>query len=154
MPYSEHVQGVVGLNYGMEPLLERLRRNAETSSVFRSSIHGDPATPIMEAYVGDSVRINVLVPFSEQTQVFSLEGHRWPLEPGRAGSDILSSIQIAGLEAVTLIPAHGAGGELGLPGDYLYGDHREPYREAGLWGLFRVHALDSLDAELQPLPNG
>ncbi len=56
------------------------------------------------------------------------------------GSDLLSSVQVGALEAITIVPEHGAGGRAGLPGDYLYGDHREPYREAGLWGIFRVHA--------------
>ena len=28
------------------------------------------------------MRIHVLAPWSEQAQVFSVEGHRWPLEPG------------------------------------------------------------------------
>jgi hypothetical protein len=40
---------------------------------------------------------------------------------------------------LSLVLEGGAGGLEGLPGDYLYGDHREPYREAGLWGTFRVY---------------
>jgi len=24
--------------------------------------------------------------------------------------------------------------------DYLQGEHREPYRQAGLWGVFRVYS--------------
>ena len=43
-----------------------------------------------------------------------------------------------------------AGGDERLPGDYLYGDHREPYREAGLWGIMRVHARGGR-ADIQPL---
>ncbi|MFQ5794831.1 MAG: multicopper oxidase domain-containing protein [Candidatus Bipolaricaulia bacterium] len=152
MPYSEHVQGVVGLNYRAESLLTRLAENEDTSSIFHSGAHGDPATPIMEAFVGDAVKIHVLVPFSEQAHVFTLEGHQWPLEPDRSGSDLLSSIQVGGLEAISIVPVHGAGGRVGLPGDYLYGDHREPYREAGLWGLFRVYEPSAAGAKLRPLP--
>ena len=152
MPYAEHVQGVVGLNYQAESLAARLDLDANTSEVFRSDIHGDPATPVMEAMLGDTVRIHVLVPFSEQAHVFTLEGHQWPLEPGRLGSDRLSSVQIGGLEAITIIPVGGAGGAAALPGDYLYGDHREPYREAGLWGLFRVYAPGDGGSRLRPLP--
>ena len=51
-----------------------------------------------------------------------------------------------------IVPVGGAGGPAGLPGDYLYGDHREPYREAGLWGLFRVYTPDDAEAELLHLP--
>jgi len=36
-----------------------------------------------------------------------------------------------------------AGGPAQLAGDYLYGDHRAPYQEAGLWGLFRVYKHDA-----------
>ncbi|MEE9296899.1 MAG: hypothetical protein V3W34_18290, partial [Phycisphaerae bacterium] len=151
MPYSEHVRGVVGLNYRAESLLERLDENEDTSTVFRSDVHGDPATPILEAFVGDDVKVHVLVPFSEQAHVFTLEGHQWPLEPDRAGADLLSSLQIGALEAITIVPAYGAGGRAGLPGDYLYGDHREPYREAGLWGIFRVYEPDAVGITLRPL---
>ena len=152
MPYTEHVRGVVGLNYQAEPLLARLTKNKEPSSVFRRDVHGDPTTPLLEAFLGDSIKIHVLVPFSEQAHVFTLEGHQWPLETGRAGSDLLSSVQIGGLEAITIVPVYGAGGRGSLPGDYLYGDHREPYRQAGLWGLFRVYTPGDAHTKLQPLP--
>ena len=45
-----------------------------------------------------------------------------------------------------------SGGTERLPGDYLYGDHREPYREAGLWGVFRVRARgEAADGQLRAL---
>ena len=152
MPYAQHVQGVVGLNYRAEPLEKRLEQNPDTSKVFSSDAHGDPVTPLIEAFVGDAVKIHVLVPSSEQAHIFTLEGHQWPLEPGHPGSDLLSSIQVGALEAITLVPVGGAGGPAHLPGDYLYGDHREPYREAGLWGLFRVYAPNDPRGRLLPLP--
>jgi len=63
---------------------------------------------------------------------------------------LLSWIQGGGLEAIGLSRAGGAGGRDVLPGDYLYGDHREPFREAGLWGLFRVYPQGA-DVPLLPL---
>lgn len=101
-------------------------------------MHGDPATPVVEAEAGTPLRLHVLAPWSEQAQVFSLEGHRWPAEPGQRGADRLSSVILGGLEAITISPEGGAGGRSRRPGDYLYGDHRGPYQEAGLWGLVRV----------------
>jgi hypothetical protein len=145
MPYTEQVDGVVGLNYRMEPLSNRLAKTKDAARVFGSSGHGDPATPVMDAAIGDPVRIHVLVPWSEQAQVFHIEGHRWPLEPGRRGADLLSSVQVGGLEATTLLLDGGAGGRDRLPGDYLYGDHRTPYRDAGLWGILLVHSPCSGD---------
>jgi len=151
MPYSEHVGGVVGLNYRAESLLARLGQNEDTTSVFLSEIHQDPATPLLEAFAGDPVKIHLLAPYGEQAHVFTLENHQWPLEPGRTGSDLLSSIQVGPLEAITISLMGGAGGPEGLPGDYLYGDHREPFREAGLWGIFRVFAPEAVGARLRPL---
>jgi len=138
MPYTEQVEGVVGLNYRAEPLPGRGAKEDGDGAAFRPS-RGLPATPLLEAIAGDAVRIHVLLPWTEQAHVFSVEGHRWPLEPGLRGGDLLSSVQVGGLEAVTLRLEGGAGSGLGMTGDFLYGDHRLPYRDAGLWGLFRVH---------------
>jgi hypothetical protein len=151
MPYKEQVQGLVGLNYGKEPLARRLVANKDTAKLFRSAVHGDPAVPLLEAFAGDRVRLHLFVPFSEQAHVFSLEGHRWPLEPGRRGTDMRSSLQLGGLATATLHLADGAGGVARAPGDYVYGDHREPYRDAGLWGLFRVHSPGAPGVRLQRL---
>jgi hypothetical protein len=151
MPYTEHVRGVVGLNYRAEPLRQRLANDGDPSKIFWSEIHGDPETPLLDAFVGDSMKIHVFLPASEQPHVFSLEGHRWPLEPGRQGSNLLSAILVGGMEALTLTLADGAGGPGGLAGDYLYGDHREPYRDAGVWGVFRVHDPHAAGTQLRPL---
>jgi manganese oxidase len=139
MPYSQQVDGVVGLNYRAAPLSARRTGHDLPASVYGRDPHGDPGTPLMEAYAGDPVAIHVLEPWSEQEQVFSVEGHRWPLEPGRKGTNLLSSQRVGASDAVALRLDGGAGSAARLPGDYVYGDHRGPYTEAGLWGLFRVH---------------
>ena len=126
MPYTSTVKGAVGLNYG----------RGETG-------------PVIDAYAGDPLRLHVLAPWSEQVQTFSLEGHHWPVEPAMDGSTLVSSIAIGGLEVITVAPEGGAGGEYALPGRYELGDHREPYREAGLTGALIVHdtttAVDGLE---------
>ncbi|MDP8928011.1 MAG: multicopper oxidase domain-containing protein, partial [Actinomycetota bacterium] len=137
MPYTERVRGAVGINYRAAPLADRLASDPDPATVFSGAGRGDPQTPLVEAYAGDPVRLHVLAPWSEQAQVFAVDGHRWPFEPGRAGTPLVSAVQLGGLEAITL-PLE-AGGPKQLPGDYLYGSHREPYREAGLWGIFRVY---------------
>jgi len=148
MPYTKVVEGVVGLNYGLAPLPADA---ADVPAVVRSAA-ASARTPVIETDLGDPVRIHVLVPWSEQGHVFSIEGHRWPLEPGRAGTQLLSSQQIGGLEATTLVLEGGAGGIDGLAGDYIYGDRRAPYRQAGLWGILRVRPLcDAEPPVLRPL---
>ena len=156
MPYARDVRGTVGVNYAAAPLAARILANRDPGSVFSSAVHGDPPTPLLEAVAGDAVRVNVLAPWSEQSQVFSVEGHRWPVEPGRQGTPLVGSVKLGGLEALTLSLDGGAGGETRLAGDYLYGHHREPYREAGLWGILRVRpspaAPTAAASPLQPLP--
>ena len=161
MPYNHAVSGVVGLNYRSSPLDGRFRSGPRSERGLRQTplvlfeeaeglfdlvpdevahsdggVYASPSTPLMEAYAGDSVRVHVMVPFSEQNHVFSIEGHRWPLEPGMEGTDLVSSEQVGAVGRLEIVLD--AGGPSGMPGDYLYGDHRLPYREAGLWGLFRV----------------
>ncbi|HEX6262431.1 MAG TPA: multicopper oxidase domain-containing protein [Actinomycetota bacterium] len=150
MPYRDAVDGVVGINYRFASLEDRLFEDPDPGEVFNSATHGDPPTPIIEAYAGDPLRLRVLAPVSEQGQVFSVEAHRWRQEP-RPDAILLSSIQLGGLEAVTIDLLDGAGGPARSPGDYLYGDHREPYREAGLWGLLRVRDPCAVDQGLRPL---
>jgi manganese oxidase len=95
------------------------------------------------------VRIHLLLSWSEQAQVFSLEGHRWPFEPARPGSNLVSSRLMGGMEALTFVITESAGGPGRLGGDYVYGNHREAYHEAGQWGIFRVY--DRSPAKLRPL---
>ena len=152
MPYTTSVEGVVGLNYQTAPFATRLTKVPDPGRVYSLSAHGDPPTPRPAAYVGDRVRLHVLAPWSEQAQVFSLEGHEWPVEPGVRGTTLVSSVQVGGLEAITIEPAGGAGGRARLAGDYLYGDHRMPYLEAGLWGVFRVRPQCAVAGSLHRLP--
>lgn len=154
MPYTTNVQGTVGVNYRNEPLRGRLNADPDSATVFSSSTPGRPlpSTPLLEAFAGDPVRIHALAPWSEQSQVFSVEGHRWAMEPGRRGTNLLSSVPLGGLDVVTARLEGGAGGKGRQAGDYLWGDHREPYREAGLWGLFRVLEPGRPSASVRPLP--
>ena len=148
MPYSEQVQGAVGINYQAEPLAVRLHQVPDPASVYSSAVHGDPSTPLLEAFAGDRIRVHVLAPANEQAHVFSIEGHRWPFEVGRSGTPLVSSAQLGALEVLTLFLTAGPSGQAG---DYLYGDHREPYRQAGVWGLLRVYSSGDLNATLLPL---
>ncbi len=154
MPYTTEVRGTVGVNYTSAPLAPRLQADPDTGAVFSSAVHGDPPTPVLEAVAGDPVRLHVVAPWSEQSRVFAVEGHRWPVEERRRGSALVSSVKLGGLEALTLTLDGGAGGPARLAGDYLYGDHREPYREAGAWGILRVRSSPSAGASapLRALP--
>src|SRR5262249_42205810 len=143
--YTRAVEGTVGLNYRVAPIAAD---PSDPSAAFRGV--SAARTPTLETDAGDPVRIHVLVPWSEQGHVFGIEGHSWPFEPARSGTQILSAQQLGGLEAVTLILVGGAGGPFALPGDYIYGDRRAPYLEAGLWGVLRVRP-PCAGGDLRPL---
>jgi hypothetical protein len=113
MPYRHQVIGTEAMSYGR-------------------------GTQVLLAYPGDPIRMHVVAAVSEQLQGFSLDGHRWPREPGATGSTVVATQGYGGREVVTAVPLGGAGGEEHLPGDYVYGDTRGPYRDAGVWGVLRV----------------
>jgi hypothetical protein len=52
---------------------------------------------------------------------------------------MVSSALVGALEAMTLRLEGG----VGPPGDYVYGDQRTPWTEAGMWGLLRVLPQDA-----------
>jgi hypothetical protein len=136
MPYTTVVNGPAAINY------------ASASE----DDEGDPPTPVIRAFVGDAVQLHVLSPWSEQVQVFGVEGHTWAVEPAMDGSRQVSSTGIGGLEAITLDLLGGAGGRGGEPGDYRYGAERGPFFEAGMWGVLRVLPRGADDPGIDPLP--
>jgi hypothetical protein len=151
MPYTPLPRGTVGINYLTAPIEERLGTPEDPSAVYRTDRFGDPPTPVIRAFAGDRLKLHVLAPWSEQAQVFVLEGHDWPTEPGHDGTNIVGSVAVGGLEAITIEPRGGAGGLTAAPGEYLYGNSRLPYREAGQWGLLRVYPRDTFVAGLNEL---
>jgi hypothetical protein len=146
MPYTTQPKGAVGINYRTAPI----RDLDDPATAFLPGV-GPPPTPVINAFAGDPLRIHLLAPWSEQVQVFGLEGHEWSVDPALAGANVVSAVGLGGLESITVQPIGGAGGRDGLPGDYVYGDARGAYREAGMWGLLRVHPRDALVDGLVPL---
>lgn len=136
IPYPEQVSGLTGVNYKAAPLSQRSAFGPE--NVFRADLLGDPPTPVLQAFVGDPVVFHVFGASNEQNQVFSIENHEWPLERFMPGADLVSSHQFGGTEVKDVYLKDGAGGSAGLPGNYLWLNHRQPYLEAGQWGFFRV----------------
>jgi len=154
MPYLQQTAGLVGVNYRSEPWAYREDKGCEMSNMFTACVTGEtlPATPTITAHAGDPVRIHVFGAFNEQNQVFSIEGHEWPFKPNMPGADMLSSLQFGGSEYLDVFLKEGAGGPFGLPGDYIWQNHRMPYAQAGQWGYLRV--LPVGDHRILPLNSG
>ncbi|WP_447973563.1 multicopper oxidase domain-containing protein [Nitrospira sp. Kam-Ns4a] len=138
IPYPEAVTGLTSVNYKAAPLSQRQAFGPENA--FRADLFGDPPTPVFQAFVGDPVVFHVFGPSNEQNQVFAIENHQWPLERFMPGADLLGSFQFGAAEMLDMYVKDGAGGAAGLPGNYLWLNHRLPYLEAGQWGYFRVCA--------------
>ncbi len=154
MPYPTAVEGFAGINYGADPtdpsiLGSRINVNPDPALVYDSDTHGDPNT-LIRAYVGDPVRLRVGVGAGEGAHVFGLDGHRFAWEPDMAGSQQLSSKAVLPGESFDVHLIDGAGGGAPSAADYLVSDHRMPFMDAGMWGIFRT--FDDAQPDLLTLP--
>lgn len=130
--------GEKGFNYRSERFFNRLKRNPDISKIFSSRTHGDPATPLFEAYTGERVIIRYLMPADKPRNIsFALHGHNWitqPDDPFSRRVSIQGAISVGGVYNIEL-----ENGASEYPGDYLYrsGSLRWDV-ESGMWGIFRV----------------
>lgn len=164
MPYDEEVNRLVGVNYRSSPLSLRLSQfdvirdqdplmgsNAafQASAIFNSQAYGDPDTHMFDSFVGDPVRFRVANAYSEQPQVFFVEGHEWMLTPQIPGSDVVSARYVppTGVLNIELMTS---GGPQLRSGDYQWGNHRLPYEKAGQWGMMRLFSTND-EVDFLPL---
>ncbi|MCM3790838.1 multicopper oxidase domain-containing protein [Domibacillus indicus] len=134
--------GSRGFNYRTERLINRFRKYPVLGDLFSSKVHGDPATPVFEAYPGDPVVIRLTTPSERRrAHTFHLHGHNWKFDPRDIESriDSYTGHMVAGVTEDLLLIG-GAGGTYNYPGDYMYraGNIRWDI-EQGMWGIIRVH---------------
>ncbi|HET9893363.1 MAG TPA: multicopper oxidase domain-containing protein [Streptosporangiaceae bacterium] len=119
--------------------------------VFSSVAHGDPATPLLKAYVGDPVVIRQ-VGLDERVGDLRITGHRFAEETFNSNG-VLTDAGTAGISEKMDYVLQGGAGK--FPGDYLYYSGRSLELEGGAWGIFRV--MDKLHTTgvnaLEPLPD-
>lgn len=136
MPYPADVERFAGINYSDEPLSLRGLKSAP-GNVFKSALWGDPRH-VVQVPAGQPLTFRVAAPWGEQVHVPTLEGHRYPQEPGFVGSEELFNDVLAPGMSLDLHFVGGAGGDIHATGDYLFLDRRQPFLEFGLWTLLRV----------------
>ncbi len=128
--------GEKGYNYRSERFFNRLKRIPLISKVFDSKTHGDPSTPLFCSYVGERVKIRLLMPADKPGNIsFLLHGHRWRAQPDDPLSqDITAQGAISVGNVFNIEPERTK-----CRGDYLYrsGSLRWDV-ESGMWGIFRV----------------
>ncbi|MEO8267388.1 MAG: hypothetical protein ABI706_17950 [Ilumatobacteraceae bacterium] len=126
MPYPLKVDGLTLVNY----------KNAGRRT---DDFSGTVATPLLQAYVGDPMRIHVLsTPGSEQPHVFRAGGLSWLRDPYMPGSQEVATQGLAPYQGIDVHIIGGAGGRGSQTGDFFYGDNRRPFTEGGMWGVIRV----------------
>ncbi|MBI5289501.1 MAG: hypothetical protein HY873_11075 [Chloroflexi bacterium] len=125
----------------------------DLSRVFSSSDHGDPRTPLVEAFVGENIRLRVGQAVGDsRATTFMLHGHRWRRQPHDPGSPanvanqgqlnpgVMYDVDLYGADTGDILKSVPAGGSRGFSGDYVYRTNTLPRLLAGgQWGLFRVY---------------
>ncbi len=153
--FADDDPGVMGVNYRNEPFLIRDTVNGKRTDpayVFSSTLHGDPATPLLEAYAGDPVRIRLVAGSQEEQHVFGLHGLRWREEPDDPESPYTSAKSLGVSEAFNFeIPEMDCAANTDCRGDYLYSSTATDDAYLGMWGLMRVYGKGKQG--LVPLPD-
>lgn len=134
-----------------EPLTEDPADSGEDVSM-SSWVYGDPAPPILRAYVGDPAKIRLIHGGVKETHVFHLHNHQWKLEGENPVSTVIDSISISPQECYTLDILYGAGSKNGVIGDVIFHCHLYPHFHEGMWTLWRIH--DRLEDGTGTLPDG
>jgi FtsP/CotA-like multicopper oxidase with cupredoxin domain len=141
-------QGFKGFNYRSERFENRLEENPDRWLVFNSVEHGEPATPLFRAYVGDPVVFRYLMPADKPRNTsFNIHGHSWQSQPDDPLSNIYSTQGAISIgNSLNITPIGHAGGIKKVHGDFLYrsGNIRWDI-EQGMWGIFRVHNQQQKD---------
>ncbi len=115
----------------------RLKKDSRISRIFNSRIHGDPATSLFKAYVGDRVIFRTMMPADKPRNVgFCIHGTQWKAQPHNPASKVVplqGAISIGNTFQMEL--QNGTP----CPGDYLYRSSNLKWDvESGMWGIFRV----------------
>jgi manganese oxidase len=140
-----------GLNFRAAPVAQRLANNPDASKIFSSAEHGDPDTPLVRAYVGDTVVFRLLHTLMNETMTWTLSGHTFLTERYAGDANRKNSIHIGIAERYDLVVPQ-AGGPRLQPGDYIHFNGRSSKLSEGAWGILRV--LEKEVDDLKPLPAG
>lgn len=156
-PHTGLPSSTTAISYRSEPMRNRLPLTDEHSDSgedisMSSWVYGDPAPPILRAYVGDPAKIRLIHGGVKETHVFHLHNHQWRLEGDNPNSTIIDSISISPQECYTLDILHGAGSLNRTIGDVIFHCHLYPHFHEGMWTLWRIH--DRLEDGTGTLPDG
>ncbi len=159
-PMDHHTglpSSTTGISYRSEPMRNRMPLTDDPADSgedisMSSWVYGDPAPPILRAYVGDPAKIRLVHGGVKETHVFHLHNHQWRLEGDNPSSTVIDSVSISPQECFTLDILYGAGSLNGMIGDAIFHCHLYPHFHEGMWTLWRIH--DRLEDGSGTLPDG
>lgn len=159
-PVDHHTglpSATTGISYRSEPMRNRMPLTEDPADSgedisMSSWVYGDPAPPILRAYVGDPAKIRLIHGGLKETHVFHLHNHQWRLEGNNPLSTVLDSVSLSPQECFTLDILYGAGSFNGMIGDAIFHCHLYPHFHEGMWTLWRIH--DRLEDGSSRLPDG
>ena len=156
-PHTGLPSSTTAISYRSEPMRNRPPLTHEHSDTgedisMSSWVYGDPAPPILRAYVGDPSKIRLIHGGVKETHVFHLHNHQWRLEGDNPNSTIIDSVSISPQECYTLDILHGAGSLNRTIGDVIFHCHLYPHFHEGMWTLWRIH--DRLEDGTGKQPDG
>ena len=115
---------------------ERLKIKNDPAHIFSSFIYSDPATPLLETYPGDPIRIRLLDGAHEEQHVLNITGMPWRKEIADKRSPLVQSQTIGISEAFNI--------QIDEPyaaGDYMYYSGGIDDMWLGLWGIIRAYSV-------------
>jgi len=133
--------GQRAVSYRSEFLAHRLENNPDISLAFSSRVHGDPATPMLVAELGEPATIHMMFPSDKpRNHAFTAHGHRWRRDwtsPDAPWIALVGAVSVG--TATSCMFEGGAGALAGMPADYAYRSGVIRWDiEFGVWGLLRV----------------
>jgi hypothetical protein len=105
------------LNFRAEPFAQRLANNPDPSQMFSSTVHGDPSTAMLRAYLGDAIVFRLIDVTMNESNVFTVSGHTFWTERYAQEANRKNSIHVGIAERYDLVVPE-AGGPRHQPGDY------------------------------------
>lgn len=160
-PHTLQPEATHLVNYRAEPMRNRIRLiqegvvcpDCEGEEVHHDSwVFGDPDTPILNAYVGDPIKIRLVNAGVQETHSFHYHVHQWLFEHTDMDSELLDVQAISPQATSTISPLYGAGSLQESIGDAIIHCHLYPHFGEGMWGLQR--SFDTLQDGSMCYPNG
>lgn len=161
-PHTMLPSSTMGISYRSEPMRNRMLPEhlrytqdphiLEGEDVGMSSwTFNDPATFLLNAYVGDPCTMRLVHAGVKETHVMHVHNHQWRLESNNPDSTIIDSQSISPQECYNIEFLFGAGSLTRTIGDVIWHCHLYPHFMEGMWGLWRI--FDRLQDGNNHLPN-